>query len=74
MNQRGAIIGRRDPGRFRCLVCKRVVTGTPTGHCPRCGFVPPSAPSVPEEPAPIAGVGLVGALALVMAILVVLLR
>ena len=33
--------------RFRCLVCKEYVVGTATGHCARCGFVPPSAPNVP---------------------------
>jgi hypothetical protein len=48
MNQRGHASARPDPGAFRCLVCQSYVTGTPAGHCPRCGFVPPSAPSVPE--------------------------
>jgi hypothetical protein len=33
--------------RFRCLVCKEYVVGTATGHCARCGFVPPTAPTVP---------------------------
>jgi hypothetical protein len=33
--------------RFRCLVCKEFVVGTATGHCARCGFVPPTAPRVP---------------------------
>jgi len=32
------------------LPCKRVVIGTESGHCPNCGFVPPSAP---EAPAPV---------------------
>jgi hypothetical protein len=36
------------PGSFRCLVCQVYVKGTESGHCPRCGFVPPSAPPVPE--------------------------
>lgn len=36
------------PGPFQCLVCKVYVTGTESGHCPRCGFVPPSAPPIPE--------------------------
>ena len=36
------------PGSFRCLVCQVYVKGTESGHCPRCGFVPPSAPRVPE--------------------------
>ncbi|MDQ3341825.1 MAG: hypothetical protein M4D80_42300 [Myxococcota bacterium] len=47
MDRRGNITPRRSPGRFRCLPCKRVVIGTETGHCPSCGFVPPSAPEVP---------------------------
>ena len=25
-------------------MCKIYVTGTESGHCPRCGFVPPVAP------------------------------
>lgn len=33
--------------RFRCLVCKEYVVGTSSGHCARCGFVPPTAPNVP---------------------------
>lgn len=45
----GASSARPDPGRFRCLVCQTVVTGTASGHCPRCAFVPPSAMAVPEE-------------------------
>lgn len=50
MNTRGTAIARPAPGKFRCLVCKEVVTGTASGHCPRCGFVPPSAPQlVPER-------------------------
>jgi hypothetical protein len=47
MDRRGNITPRRSPGRFRCLPCKRVVVGTESGHCPNCGFVPPSAPDVP---------------------------
>lgn len=38
------------PGSFRCLVCKVYIKGTESGHCPRCGFVPPAAPRVPEAP------------------------
>jgi len=45
---------RPDPGAFRCLVCRIYVTGTPAGHCPRCGFVPPSAPPAAEPSAPMA--------------------
>jgi hypothetical protein len=47
MDRRGTITPRRSPGRFRCLPCKRVVIGTESGHCPNCGFVPPSAPDLP---------------------------
>ena len=42
--QRGAFTGIPSPGPFHCLVCQAYVTGTETGHCPRCGFVPPVAP------------------------------
>jgi hypothetical protein len=45
--QRGAFRGRPTPGPFHCLACKTYVTGTESGHCPRCGFVPPSAPEIP---------------------------
>jgi hypothetical protein len=31
------------------LPCKRVVIGTASGHCPACGFVPPSAPDLPAS-------------------------
>ena len=55
MNARGHAATRRDPGAFRCLVCKVYVTGTEAGHCPRCGFVPPSAPAAVE---PARGYGL----------------
>jgi hypothetical protein len=37
------------PGPFRCLVCKVYVKGTESGHCPRCGFVPPSAPPISND-------------------------
>ncbi|MBL0214165.1 MAG: hypothetical protein IPQ07_09780 [Myxococcales bacterium] len=43
MDSRGTATARPAPGAFRCLVCQVVVTGTAAGHCPRCGFVPPSA-------------------------------
>jgi hypothetical protein len=48
VNHRGHASARLDPGAFRCLVCKTYVTGTPSGHCPRCGFVPPAAPAIAE--------------------------
>ena len=44
---RGPAAPLPDPGGFRCLVCQAYVQGTASGHCPRCGFVPPSAPEVP---------------------------
>jgi hypothetical protein len=47
MDRRGNVSTRQAPGRFRCLPCRRYVTGTESGHCPNCGFVPPSAPDVP---------------------------
>jgi hypothetical protein len=47
MDRRGSVVARRAPGPFHCLACKRYVQGTESGHCPNCGFVPPSAPSVP---------------------------
>ena len=48
--QRGAYVGRAQPGPFHCLSCKTYVTGTESGHCPRCGFVPPSTVVVHDEP------------------------
>ena len=45
--QRGAFTGIPKPGPFHCIVCKVYVTGTESGHCPRCGFVPPVAPPAP---------------------------
>lgn len=42
--QRGAFTGIPSPGPFHCLVCQSYVTGTESGHCPRCGYVPPVAP------------------------------
>jgi hypothetical protein len=47
---RGAWTGRQAPGPFHCLACQTYVTGTPSGHCPRCGFVPPVAPPPAAEP------------------------
>ena len=43
---RGHAAQLRAPGSFRCLVCKVYVRGTESGHCPRCGFVPPQAPPI----------------------------
>ena len=42
MDRRGSLNATPSPGQFRCLACKRTVTGTATGHCPSCGLVPPS--------------------------------
>jgi hypothetical protein len=47
--------GRRSPGAFLCLVCKVYVTGTPSGHCPRCAFVPPTALELPVTREPESG-------------------
>lgn len=52
MTHRGHALARLDPGGFRCLVCRTYVTGTPSGHCPRCGFVPPAAPALATAPKP----------------------
>jgi hypothetical protein len=46
---RGVANARPSPGPFHCVACKSYVTGTPSGHCPRCGWVPPSAPAVPRQ-------------------------
>lgn len=51
MDSRGSLTARRDPGQFRCLVCQEYVRGTEAGHCPRCGFVPPTAPVLAEPKA-----------------------
>ncbi|HEU4613840.1 MAG TPA: hypothetical protein VFS15_17225 [Kofleriaceae bacterium] len=48
MNARGTFVARPAPGPFHCLGCATFVTGTPSGHCPRCGWVPPSVLAVPE--------------------------
>lgn len=40
--------GHAGPGAcFRCVPCRRVVTGTERGVCPRCGWTPPSLVRVP---------------------------
>ncbi len=70
MDGRGSVSARRAPGRFRCLPCQRYVTGTPSGHCPNCGFVPPSAPSVPPAMTSINPVVVLVVLAALFALLV----
>ncbi len=65
MISRGAFTGQRSPGPFHCLACRTYVTGTDSGHCPRCGWVPPHAPEVPE-PAVRSPVALVVVLLLVL--------
>lgn len=34
---------QQKPGPFLCLGCRSFVTGTESGHCPKCGLVPPRA-------------------------------
>ena len=63
---RGAWRGRLSPGPFHCLACQTYVTGTPSGHCPRCGFVPPVAPP------PVAELRSLRPLVLLLAILIAL--
>jgi len=46
---RGTAIVKPAPGPFHCIACRSYVTGTPSGHCPRCGFVPPVAPLAHER-------------------------
>ena len=48
--QRGTFVGTRAPGPFHCVGCQTYVTGTPSGHCPRCGWVPPVAVAVQPPP------------------------
>lgn len=72
MDGRGSMTARPAPGRFRCLPCARIVVGTPSGHCPHCGFVPPSAPDVPDpaETTSLLAVLLVIAIALALLLVV----
>jgi hypothetical protein len=56
------------------LSCKTYVTGTESGHCPRCGFVPPSAPAVREAPPPIRGVTIGIVLIAILAVVLLLVR
>jgi hypothetical protein len=69
--QRGHQNTRQAPGRFRCLVCKEYVSGTESGHCPKCGFVPPSAPAVPPAMTSINPIVALAVLAIVVAILAI---
>jgi hypothetical protein len=48
VNARGSFGGKPAPGPFHCLGCKGYVTGTESGHCPRCGYVPPVAVEIPD--------------------------
>jgi hypothetical protein len=66
--QRGPVIAKRSPGSFRCLACRSYVTGTPSGHCPRCSWVPPTAAALPPDAThphawTIAGIVVIAALA-----------
>jgi hypothetical protein len=74
MNQRGHASARLDPGAFRCLVCKTYVTGTPSGHCPRCGFVPPAVSAIvePSRTTPWTALAVIAALAAAIALAQVL--
>ncbi|MGE5185407.1 MAG: hypothetical protein ACM31C_25260 [Acidobacteriota bacterium] len=51
MTSRGAFTGQRSPGPFHCVACQTYVTGTASGHCPRCGWVPPRVLALPEAAA-----------------------
>jgi hypothetical protein len=48
--QRGAFVGKPAPGPFHCVACKTYVKGTESGHCPRCGWVPPTVAIIVEPP------------------------
>ena len=72
--QRGAYIGRAQPGPFQCLSCKTYVTGTESGHCPRCGFVPPSATPASEALRPIRGLTIGLAVLMVLVVIWVVVR
>ena len=45
---RGALRTAPPFARFRCAVCQSFVHGTQSGHCPRCGWVPPSLLELPR--------------------------
>ena len=42
MHGRGPLQPTANPGPFACRGCRTYVTGTESGHCPRCGLAPPS--------------------------------
>ena len=67
------MLARPDPGSFRCLVCQEYVRGTDTGHCPRCGFVPPSAPAA-HDPPPVWSAMMLVHIGLVVAVIVILVQ
>ena len=67
------MLARPDPGSFRCLVCREYVRGTDTGHCPRCAYVPPSAP-LALDPPPVWNTMLLVHVALVLVAVVVLVQ
>ncbi|HTL31656.1 MAG TPA: hypothetical protein VL326_00950 [Kofleriaceae bacterium] len=72
--QRGTYVGQADPGPFQCLSCKSYVTGTESGHCPRCGFVPPSTVAARDGLQPIRGVTIGIALIAILAVALLLVR
>jgi len=49
VDTRGTAATKPDPGPFHCLACRTYVTGTPSGHCPKCGFVPPQTTVIRER-------------------------
>ncbi len=51
MTLRGTFTGQPSPGPFHCVACQTYVTGSASGHCPRCGWVPPRALALPASPA-----------------------
>jgi hypothetical protein len=68
---RGAFAGIPSPGPFHCLACQTYVTGTPSGHCPRCGYVPPVALPAPAPVATYSPLWLV-VIAIIVAVVVLL--
>ncbi len=51
MQGRGAVVPNLRPGPFACRGCRAFVTGTESGHCPRCGLAPPRIELLPAPPA-----------------------
>jgi len=66
---RGAHSPAPAPGPFHCVACKTYVTGTPSGHCPRCGWIPPAAPAAQDPPPVLRGLPIALAVAAVIAAL-----